>query len=169
MEQNFETKLDFKARFINLFTSNKKKIFFLIFFIIMIFVSLIFLNSYKDKKNDIISEKYIKAGLYLNSKNNEEAINIFNEIILSKNKFYSILALNTIIEKDLIKDEKKIFEYFEILENLNLTSENRDLIIFKKALYLIKNNKGEEGKKLLKKLDNKTSTLRNLAQEILKD
>ncbi len=55
------------------------------------------------------------------------------------------------------------------MENLNLTSENRDLIIFKKALYLIKNNKEEEGKKLLKKLDNKTSTLKNIAQEILKD
>ena len=32
---------------------------------------------------------------------------MFEEIILSKNKFYSILALNIIVEKNLMLDEKK--------------------------------------------------------------
>ena len=41
--------------------------------------------------------------------------NIYEEIILSKNKFYSLLALNTILEKNLINDKKKYLDYFEII------------------------------------------------------
>ena len=37
---------------------------------------------------------------------------LFEEIILSKNKFYSILALNTILEKKLEKDKNKIIKIF---------------------------------------------------------
>ena len=36
-----------------------------------------------------------------------------------KNKFVPVLALNTIIEKDLINDEEKIDNYFTKLENSN--------------------------------------------------
>ena len=48
---------------------------------------------------------------------------LFEEIILTKNKFYSVLALNTIVEKNLILNEKKIIEYFETLKN---SSSNKD-------------------------------------------
>ena len=48
------------------------------------------------------------------SKNqNKEAKKYYENIILSKNKFYSLLALNTILEKNLIEDKKKNFNYFE--------------------------------------------------------
>ena len=46
----------------------------------------------------------------------ETAQKIYEEIIISKNKFYSILSLNSIIEQNLIFDRDKILEYFEILE-----------------------------------------------------
>ena len=58
-----------------------------------------------------------------------------------------MLALNTLLEKNLEKDEKKIISYFEILENLSLPKEQKDLVIFKKALFLIKIFNIDEGKK----------------------
>ena len=99
MEENIETKLDFKSKLLNLYNKNKLKI--LILFLVL-FVS-IFLITYikydNDKKNKFISEKYIQAGLYLSSEEKEKAKKLYKEIILSKNAFYSVLALNTIIEK----------------------------------------------------------------------
>ena len=68
----------------------------------------------------------------------DKAKKIYEEIILSKNKFYSILALNTIIEKNLIKDKEKILEFFEIVEKSNFKKDQKDLIALKKALYMIK-------------------------------
>ena len=60
----------------------------------------------------MISEKYVKAGILLSNNKNEKALkNYYEEIILSKNKFYSILALNTIIEKNYLMI-KKNFELF---------------------------------------------------------
>ena len=59
------------------------------------------------KKNEIISEKYIQAGLYLSSNEMKNAKKIYEEIIESKNKFYSILALNTILEKNLESNDKE--------------------------------------------------------------
>ena len=51
--------------------------------------------------------------------------------------FYSTLALNNIIEKNLRNNNAKILKYFEIIENLK-KKDQKDLINFKKALYLIK-------------------------------
>ena len=74
-----------------------------------------------DKKNQFISEKYIQAGLFLNLNKNNESKEILEEIILSKNKFYSVLSLNVILEKNLENDKQKILEYFEIVEDLKST------------------------------------------------
>ena len=57
---------------------------------------------------------------------------------MSKNKFYSILALNTILEKNLVEKEEKILGYFKTLESINFSEDTKDIINFKKALFLIK-------------------------------
>ena len=82
-------------------------------------------------KNILISERYIEAGLYLASNNQENAKKIYEEIILSKNTFYSVLALNTIIEKDLIKNKERILEYFNVEKSVS-SKDQKDLIILKK-------------------------------------
>ena len=79
--------------------------------------------------------------MLLASDQKEESKEIFKEIIFSENKFYSVLALNTIIEKDLEKNQTKVIEYFDIVENINKSKEQNDLILFKKALYLLKISK----------------------------
>ena len=61
------------------------------------------------KKNEFISEQYIKAGIYLASKKKKmSSKKNLEEIINSKNKFYSPLALNMILEKKLETNSKKI-------------------------------------------------------------
>ena len=107
-------------------------------------------------KNKFISEKYIQAGLYLSSEEKEKAKKLYKEIILSKNAFYSVLALNTIIEKNLEKNENEVLSYFTIVQDLDFPEEKLDLINFKKALYLYKLSRNEEGKLLLENLIKKT-------------
>ena len=94
---------------------------------------------------------------------------MYEEIIKSKNKFYSILALNTILEKNWKIMKNKIINYFNILQDLSIPSEQKDLLIFKKALYLIQISKTEEGKNLLKKLSNSNSYLKNISDQILEN
>ena len=89
-------------------------------------------------------------------------------IIISNNKFYSLLSLNKIIEKDLLDDKNKILLYFEKIEENNYSPELLDLILFKKALYLIKIKELNAGNKILNDLINKNSKLKLLSQEIIK-
>ncbi len=169
MEQNLENKVDLKLRMLNFYNSNKVKIFVLII-ICFIAVITILLFEHKNQTNNIlIAEKYVQAGLQLSANKKEKAKNLFEEIILSKNKFYSILSLNSIIENGLINDKNKILNYFEILQDINNSDEKKDLIAFKKALYLIKLSERDKGEKLLKDLIKKNSQFKILAEEVIKN
>ena len=57
--------------------------------------------------------------------------------------------------------------YFAIIEKIDITENSLDLIHFKKALYLLKESNYDESNKLLKKLIEKESSLKIIAQEIL--
>ena len=167
MEENIEKKQELKSRFINFFDKNKFKFFILtsLIFIAIFALSLFQINV--KKKNSLIAEKYIQAGIFLANKKNADATIIFEEIIESKNKFYSILSLNTILEKKLLTDKKKILLLFKKIEKIKTTQEQRDLIKFKKALFLINNSEFEEGKKLLQEIVDTQSGLEFLAEEII--
>ena len=167
MEIKVEKKLDLKEKIINIYNLNKKKINITILIFILIIVSTIFVKFKKEKENNLIAEKYIKAGIYLSIDQKHNAKILLEEIILSKNKFYSILALNTIIEKNLILDHKKIIDYMVLAEDTIETNDQKELLLFKKGLYLIKNSKPLEGEKILKDLIKKNSQLKFLAEEII--
>ena len=119
------------------------------------------------KETNSISEKYIQVGLLLSSNENEKSKILLEEIILSKNKFYSILALNILLENNLENDKNKILNYFQIVEKSNKLKSYKDLIVFKKALYLIKNSEIEKGEKILNDLIDSDSSLKLIAAEIL--
>ena len=167
MENNVENKIELKNRLINFYIFHKKKIIVLVIILLIISISLALLKYKIEKNNKLIAEKYVQAGIYLTSNKTNDAKIIFEEIILSKNRFYSILALNTVIEKKLITDKNKILGYFEILEKINLNEENKDLVILKKALYLISNADEINGKALLKNIIDKNSNLKPIAQELI--
>ena len=168
MEQSLDKKPELKDAIQSFFNNNKKKVFLFIFIVIAITILLFVWKDNNHKKNILISEKYTKAQLLLSNNEKEAATKHYEEIVLSKNKFYSVLALNVILEKELIKDKKKILDFFNSIENLSHKEANIDLIHFKKALYFLKDSKSDEGNKLLKKLIEKESSLKIIAQEILK-
>jgi hypothetical protein len=167
MDKILQEKVELKDRLISIYKKNKFKIYL---FLGVILISIILFFSYeinKKRNNNLMAEKYIEAGLYLNMNEKEKSLKLYQEIILSENKFYSILALNTIVEKKLITDKKKILDYFSFLENVISKKENKDLIMFKKAIYLIKTSDIQSGKNLLKNLVDNNSLLKSLALEIL--
>ena len=170
MDQNSENNQNINQKIIFFFDKNKKKIFLILIFFVISIGFVFFFENNKNKQNNIISEKYTNAGLYLAAGKKNESKKIYDEIILSKNKIYSILSLNIILEKELEADSNKVLKYFEILENIDHDDENyQELIVFKKALYLIKNSKNEEGLNLIKKLSDKNSRFKILAEDILRN
>ena len=168
MEQNSNNQQELKSRLIFFFGKNKYTIVFTLLILISIPVVLIFFQTMNEKKWIVIS-KFIQAGLYLSSNNLEESRTIYEEIILDKNKFYSLLALNTIIEKNLEKDNKKIFDNFEIIENLGYSDEQKDLFNLKKALFYQKINNKVKSDELLQKLIDKESKYKKIAEGIILD
>ena len=167
MEKNLEDKIELQDKIIKYYNSYKKIILILTSFFIILAASFIIIQFKNEKKNDLIAEMYIEANLYLASKNKEKSKLLYEEIILSKNDFYSILALNSILENDLILDKNKILKYFKIIKKLNNSKDLDDLLTFKKALYLIKFSNYEDGSALLEKLIKDKSKYKNLAEEII--
>ena len=168
MQENQENKIEFRDKPENFYSYHKGKIFIFIVALLAAVISFALINNLNKKKNAKIGQQYIEAGIYLASENKDKAKKIYEEIILSKNDFYSILALNKIVEKNLVIDENKVIEYFDILEKSISSKDEKDLIILKKALYLIKNSKAQIGEDLLKNLVAQDSSLKSIIQEILK-
>ena len=167
MEQNLDNKIDFKSRLINFYKDNKIKIQIFLFIILISFFSIMFLQVYNDKQNNLISEKFIKADIIYTKDDKNSAKKLYEDILRSKNSFYSTLALNEIIEKNLEKDDKKILEYFDKVESLQKNKERKDILKFKKALFLLKNLNTQDAKILLKELIESNSKLKNLAEDII--
>ena len=99
MDHKIDNTIGFKNRLVSYYKSHRLKINSLLLIFLIIFISIYFFIIFLKKKNILISEKYVQAGLYLADKKEKNAKDLYVEIILSENKFYSILALNTIIKK----------------------------------------------------------------------
>ena len=101
-----------KFNFSEFFNKNKKKLILIVVTAILIVFALIIFNEFKKKQFIEISEKYNSAKILIENKNPNEALKILEDLILKKNKFYSPSALNLIIDKELINDNKKKSYHF---------------------------------------------------------
>ena len=123
----------------------------------------------KHKKN-IIYNAYVK---HLNNSlalpDSSIIKKIYEDILKSNNRFYSTLALHNIIEKNLENNDDKILEYFDTIEKLQKNKEQKDLLKFKKALFLFKKSKNQEAKIILNELVKSDSKIKSLAEDILTD
>ena len=154
---------------INTYIKQKKKHILFIMFILIIFtIGIVILNYYNMNQNEKISEKYIKAGIYLSSQNEKKSKEIYKEIILSKNKFYSLLALNNLIENKLEENNDEIIKLFTVVENIKNEKEQINLIKLKKSLFLLKISKTVEANNLLKEIISSNSIWKDAALEVLK-
>ena len=167
MENKIEKKINLIENLKQIFEKKKKIFITLIISFIIILIGVNFSGYNKKIQNEKISEKYIKAGIYLSSKNLKKSKKIYEEIVNSKNKFYSSLALNNIIENELEEDSEKILKLFKVIENIKGTKEQKDLIKLKKALFLIKINIENEGRKILEEIVSDNSIWKETAEDIL--
>ena len=168
MENEIQNKTETISKLKNIIIKKKKTFILGLIFVIFLSIGLKFFDYYKEEKNKLISEKYIKAGIYLSSNKKDQSKKIYKEIIYSKNKIYSILALNNIVENNLEKNEGEILKLFNLVEKIKIEKDQKDLIKFKKALYLIKISKFDEGNTLLKEIIADDSKWKNIASEIIR-
>ena len=168
MENEITNKSNLTEKISNIVKEKKKLLLSILFIIVATLLAIVFLNYYQDNQNEKVSEKYIKAGIYLSSNDKEKSKSIYKEIISSKNKFYSILALNNIIENDLEENNDEVLKFFEIVEKINISLEQRNLIKLKKALYFKKISRDTEGNKLLEEIIADNSIWKETALEISK-
>ena len=83
MEQNLNNKIEIKTRLTSFYKENKIKI--LIFFIlILVLVVVTFLKINNEKKNNIISEKYIEAGILFTNNEKDKSKKIYEDILKIK-------------------------------------------------------------------------------------
>ena len=152
----------------NFLRKNKNILLIILTLIIFALVGICYFNYYQKSKNEKVSEKFVQAGIYLSLNQNEKSKKIYKEIIKSKNKFYSLLALNNIIDNDLEQNNQEVLELFNIVENTKIEKEQKNLVKLKKALYLIKMSRDNEGEKLLNEIISDNSIWKETASEISK-
>ena len=126
-----------KRSFTETIKKNKTLLAFIIGIFIFICLSLFAYSEYKQKKIKEISDNFNKALILIQKKENERASKILEEIIKTKNNFYSVSALNLVVEEKLFKDKTKILETFDfVIHKSDLDKETKNLVIFKKILFL---------------------------------
>ena len=167
MEQNLNNNTEIKARLINFYKENKIKVQIILISTILIIFLITFLEINKEKKNNLISEQYINAGIFYTKNEKDKAKEIYEDILKTNNSFYTTLALNNLLEKNLERNKNKVLGYFDIVEKLQKNEEQKDILKFKKALYLLKNLENEEAKKLLNELIDSDSKIKKIAEEAL--
>ena len=163
-----ETKINSSEKIENFIKKNKNIILIIFTLIIFALVGISYFNYYQKSKNEKVSEKFVQAGIYLSLNQQEKSKKIYKEIITSKNKFYSLLALNSIIDNDLEQNNEEVLELFNIVENTRIEKEQKNLVKLKKALYLIKISRDNEGEKLLNEIISDDSIWKETASEISK-
>ncbi len=168
MENNIIDKPSKAEKIVNLLKENKKIIITVALMIAVIIIGLLYLDYSRNKKNDIISEKYVKAGIYFTSNNKKKSNEIYQEIVLSRNEFYSVLALNTILENNLEEDNEKVLSLFKEIEDISNDKDQKDLIKLKKSLFLMKISRKAEAKKILNEIIASDSIWKSTALEISK-
>ncbi len=125
-----------KEKIINFLKENKKKLIILFsIFISFIFIYFTYLEIRENKKIKI-AEKYNLTSIDFISGNKQGAKNKFIEIINSKDKTYSPLALYFLIDNDIKISNEEINKLFDILiDEIKFEKEIKNLIIYKKALF----------------------------------
>ena len=167
MEENLGHKKELIERIILFYKRNKKKTLITLFILPLLGFTLFLINNHHKVNNELISEKYTQANIFISKNENEKAKEVLDKIILSENKFYSLLALNRILEKNLETNNNKILQYFDTLEKKNYSQETSNLIKFKKSLYLLSIGNTASGEKLLNSLIVENSIFKEAAKEII--
>ncbi len=119
----------------NFFSNNYKKIIGSIALIILVLLSYFGFQEYEKKQKKEIAEIYNQITLKEISIENKNDIEQLVKIIKREDPIYSALSLYFIIENDLVKDEKEINNFFDLVINCQVEKEIKNLLIYKKGMY----------------------------------
>ena len=119
----------------NFFSNNYKKLIGLLVLILLVLFSYFGYEEYKKRAKLEIAEIYNQITLKEITIENTNDIEKLVKIIKEKDPTYSALSLFFIIENDLVNDQKRINNFFNLVIKSQEEKEIKNLIIYKKALY----------------------------------
>ena len=117
------------------FSNNYKKLIVSLVLILLVLFSLFGYQEYKKREKLKIAEIYNQITLKEITIENTNDIEQLLKIIKKKDPIYSALSLYFIIENDLVNDQKKINNFFDLVIKSQEEKEIKNLIIYKKAMY----------------------------------
>ena len=120
----------------NFFVKNKKKIIISTSVIIIIIFGY-FINEELNKKNKIeLANRYNSAIIKFISDKKSKVETELTNIVYKKDRTYSPLALYFLIDNNIVTENNKINELFDVIINeTRLEKEIKNLVIYKKALF----------------------------------
>jgi predicted negative regulator of RcsB-dependent stress response len=152
----------------NFFVNNKKNLIISITIIIIGLVVYFTFSEIEERKKIKLANKFNLAKI--NYKENQKQITISElvEIINQNDVTYSPLALYFLLDNNLIKDNNKINKLFnELINQTNVDTEIKNLIIYKKALFNSDFTSENDLLKMLKPIINSESIWKSHALYLL--
>ena len=135
----------------NFFVKNKNKIISIISALVLIVFSFFFYQEYREGNREKLANKYNLAIAEYNNGDKSKITLLMKEIIADKDSTYSPLALYFLIDNKILISKEEINKYFnQIINEVKLDKEIKNLVIYKKALF---NSDFETENNLLKILD----------------
>ena len=120
----------------NFFINNKKSLIVSVSIVIVILAGYFSFNAIKERNKIELANEFNLAIAEFESVERAETIEKLINIIEEKNTTYSPLALYYLLDNNLTENSAEINNLFDVLINeTNLESEIKNLIIYKKALY----------------------------------
>ncbi|SMF78283.1 tetratricopeptide repeat protein [Candidatus Pelagibacter sp. HIMB1321] len=142
----------------NFFVNNKKTLLTFVVIIIAILFGYFANEEYKENKKLEISDQYNSAVTKYSEENKEITKNSLVDLVYKNDSTYSPLSLYFIIDNKLITGKSEINDLFDnIIEEVSLDKEIKNLIIYKKALYNADSSEENELLEILKPITNSES------------
>ena len=147
-----------KEKFKNFILNNKKILIGLFSITILATISIFIFLELKTKNQLKIAGKYNEITQLYEKKNSKKVSEDLINIISKKDKTYSPLALNFLIDNKIINNRDQINSFFDLIINeIKLENEIKNLIIYKKALYNSDSSSENNLLKILKPILNSES------------
>ena len=133
------------------FVKNTKKIIIIISVLVLILFGYFVFQEFQKKNKIKLADRYNFAKIEFISGDKNKVKNQLIDIVNEKDRTYSPLALYFLIDNNIISENKKINELFDIVINeTSLEKEIKNLVIYKKALF---NSEFESENNLIKILN----------------
>ena len=143
----------------NFFVNNKRSLLLILLLIVGISIGYFAYSEYRENQKLKISNQYNSIVTeYLNNNNKEKTQNSLVDLIYKNDPTYAPLSLYFIIDNKLITEKSKINILFDnIIQEISLDKEIKNLIIYKKALYNADSSQENELLDILKPIINTKS------------